>query len=172
MSQTQIINPSGRQYNQWMNVLMRSFVFPSHLTISRLRMDLSTTLLHHVVLTRNYFICRQIVECNQLPMNCSQSTTPGSADEPQRKSVLFCQDCDHESPVDGDWMIRTQGDDLLYVCPTCQNVLTERPRSNASSMTSPNPVAHLTSVLVLFWLTPTIYWRTRFFPEKSLEGDG
>jgi hypothetical protein len=98
----------------------------------------------------------------------SRPPVPGDADEPRRKSMLFCQDCSHESPVNGDWVIRTQGDSLLYVCPNCQHVLTERPQSTAFSMDSPDPVAHLTGALILFWLTPTIY-STKFFLEATSE---
>ena len=86
-------------------------------------------------------------------MDRSQPNVPVSADESRRKSVLFCQDCGHQSPIDGDWMIRVQGNKLLYVCPTCHHVLTERLRSSASSSNSLNPVVHLTGALVLFWLT-------------------
>ncbi|WP_081655584.1 hypothetical protein [Halopiger goleimassiliensis] len=45
-----------------------------------------------------------------------------------RKSTLFCLECDHASPVDGDWVCRPSGDAVAYVCPVCSTTITERPR--------------------------------------------
>ena len=50
---------------------------------------------------------------------------------PERKSVLFCPDCGHESPVDGDWQVQARGETLAYSCPTCSEVITERPLPTA-----------------------------------------
>lgn len=45
-----------------------------------------------------------------------------------RKSTLFCPDCDHASTADGDWIRRTHGETVAYVCPVCATSITERPR--------------------------------------------
>ena len=51
--------------------------------------------------------------------------------DPGRKSVLFCPACGHESPVDGDWHVQARGETLDYSCPTCSEVITERPLTEA-----------------------------------------
>jgi hypothetical protein len=83
-----------------------------------------------------------------------QPTAADSTGTLRHKSALFCQDCGHESPVDGDWEVQTQSDHRLYVCPECQHVLTARPQSDGSA----TPVARVTGALVRFWFTPAIYW--------------
>jgi hypothetical protein len=88
----------------------------------------------------------------------SQPHAADSADPPRQKSTLFCQDCGYESPVDGDWLVHTQGEHRLYMCPHCRQVLTARPRNNGSST---SPVAQFTGTLVSFWLTPTSCCRAR-----------
>ena len=50
----------------------------------------------------------------------------------RNKSVLFCQDCGHENPVEGDWRIGrralgTSLEQVAYRCPDCGHVLTVRP---------------------------------------------
>ncbi|WP_207586451.1 hypothetical protein [Halomontanus rarus] len=45
------------------------------------------------------------------------------------KSTLFCTACDHESPVGGDWRVRTRGDRTVTVCPDCGTTIDERPAS-------------------------------------------
>ncbi len=97
-------------------------------------------------------------------MTHSPPNVPVSTDEPRQKAVLFCQDCGHESPINGDWSIRTQGDHLLYMCPQCRHVLMDRPRRSGSSTQSPAPVAQLTGAFVRFWLTPTISWPAKDDP--------
>ncbi|ELY86954.1 hypothetical protein [Natrinema altunense] len=47
----------------------------------------------------------------------------------QRKATLFCWECDHSSPVDGDWSVEPRGRCVAYVCPECETTLTKRPRS-------------------------------------------
>lgn len=41
--------------------------------------------------------------------------------------MLFC-DCGHESAVDGDWLVRPDGDQERYVCPDCGATVVVRPR--------------------------------------------
>ncbi|ELY70330.1 hypothetical protein [Natrinema versiforme] len=46
----------------------------------------------------------------------------------QRKTVLFCPDCGHESPITGDWETMTAGDERLLVCTDCGSVVDRRSR--------------------------------------------
>lgn len=48
----------------------------------------------------------------------------------QRKATLFCWECDHASPVEGDWLLESEDRYAAYVCPDCETTLTKRPRSN------------------------------------------
>lgn len=45
----------------------------------------------------------------------------------RRKSTLFCWGCDHESPVDGDWVRWTRDRHEEYVCPVCETTIAKRP---------------------------------------------
>lgn len=49
--------------------------------------------------------------------------------ESRRKAVLFCPDCDHESEVDGDWVVHEEADCQVYDCPDCGTTITKRPRT-------------------------------------------
>ncbi|MHC3439921.1 hypothetical protein ACYJ1Y_18005 [Natrialbaceae archaeon A-gly3] len=52
--------------------------------------------------------------------------TPTPTEPPARKAVLFCLSCDHQSPVDGDWTLKREGDGLVYRCPACETAITTR----------------------------------------------
>ncbi|MXV61103.1 hypothetical protein GS429_03315 [Natronorubrum sp. JWXQ-INN-674] len=56
------------------------------------------------------------------PAPSSDERTPA-----RRKSTLFCFDCDHESPVDGEWEYRTRDRYVEVVCPVCETTITKRP---------------------------------------------
>lgn len=43
-----------------------------------------------------------------------------------RKTVLFCPECGHESPITGDWETMTAGDERLLVCVACGSVVDRR----------------------------------------------
>lgn len=60
-------------------------------------------------------------------------TVPASKTDPPSASkvTLYCFDCGHESPIEGDWEIRLHGDGVDYDCPECSTTITTRPRSNA-----------------------------------------
>ncbi|ELY39231.1 hypothetical protein [Natronorubrum tibetense] len=45
-----------------------------------------------------------------------------------RKSTLFCWECDHASPIDGDWVRWTRERHEEYVCPVCETTIAKRPR--------------------------------------------
>lgn len=54
--------------------------------------------------------------------------TDGTVDHPAaRKSALFCQECAHVSPVDGDWYVHEGTHRTVYVCPDCGTVIEDRP---------------------------------------------
>ncbi|SDZ97753.1 hypothetical protein SAMN04488065_1517 [Haloplanus vescus] len=55
--------------------------------------------------------------------------SPASVDARPRKATLFCPECGHASPVDGDWAVRTLGNSRRLRCPECQAVVDERRRS-------------------------------------------
>jgi hypothetical protein len=46
----------------------------------------------------------------------------------RRKTVLFCPECGHESPISGDWETTTAGGDRLLVCTDCDSVVDRRSR--------------------------------------------
>lgn len=49
---------------------------------------------------------------------------------PSSKAVLYCLDCDHESPINGDWIREWTDDAVVYRCPDCDTAITTRPRSS------------------------------------------
>lgn len=70
-----------------------------------------------------------------MPSLLGQPSIPGRSNRDRtedRKSVLFCQSCGHESPVDGDWRIarvdrRTECEQVIYTCPECARTVSVRP---------------------------------------------
>jgi uncharacterized Zn finger protein len=45
-----------------------------------------------------------------------------------RKAVLFCPACAHESPLPGDWLVEERGGEVVYVCPECgETVVSQSP---------------------------------------------
>lgn len=51
-------------------------------------------------------------------------------DSPPDKTTLFCPACDHESPIDGDWVVLERTNSIEYRCPDCEALLTERERGD------------------------------------------
>ncbi|MFC4406305.1 hypothetical protein [Haloarchaeobius iranensis] len=51
---------------------------------------------------------------------------PGDGTRTRRKATLFCGACDHESPVDGDWLRADRAGGTALVCPDCEHTLTVR----------------------------------------------
>jgi len=51
---------------------------------------------------------------------------PGDGTRTRRKATLFCAACDHESPVDGDWLRADRAGGTALVCPDCGHTLTVR----------------------------------------------
>ncbi|WP_243637876.1 hypothetical protein [Natrarchaeobius oligotrophus] len=44
-----------------------------------------------------------------------------------RKSTLFCWECGHASPIDGDWVLSSRGRSVAYGCPVCETMIDKRP---------------------------------------------
>ncbi|MFC4356901.1 hypothetical protein ACFO0N_02945 [Halobium salinum] len=44
------------------------------------------------------------------------------------KAVLYCPDCGHESPPDGNWLRHDEPTRVVYDCPSCEATLTVRPK--------------------------------------------
>jgi uncharacterized Zn finger protein len=59
-------------------------------------------------------------------MSTSSVSSPSGDDASDHKATLFCQDCGHASPVDGDWTVRTVGGRRRVRCPECGGVVDER----------------------------------------------
>ncbi|WP_160135071.1 hypothetical protein [Halococcus salsus] len=56
------------------------------------------------------------------------TTTHRHADDSMGdKAVLYCPECGHESPIDGDWNVDHDADSLVYTCPVCSTAVTTRP---------------------------------------------
>lgn len=47
-------------------------------------------------------------------------------DEQQRKAVLFCPVCGHESPIGGRWTVTTTESQQEFRCPECEHVVAVR----------------------------------------------
>ena len=46
---------------------------------------------------------------------------------PSHKATLYCPTCNHESRINGDWIIHVRPARLDYECPECGNVIEFRP---------------------------------------------
>ncbi len=54
----------------------------------------------------------------------SSTSTPER--RPPDKATLYCPECDHESRINGDWLIHVRADSLTYECPNCGAVIDSR----------------------------------------------
>ena len=75
----------------------------------------------------------------------------------RRKATLFCWECDHVSPIDGDWKVHPRQRTIAYVCPDCETTLATRSRSN-----EPVPARSMSGPLVAWQRTlraTTTVWR-------------
>lgn len=84
----------------------------------------------------------------------SAAARPRDDAPPRRKATLFCQSCDHESPVDGDWRLRSRDDRTEYVCPVCDATVTERPVPEDAPDPSEPPSARVAKAWGRLVLTP------------------
>ena len=77
-----------------------------------------------------------------------------------RKSVLFCLECDHESLVDGDWLVRRERGAVVYRCPVCRTPIASRPANDATGAAA----ARWTS-LYADWVEQWTTWYRRATPS-------
>lgn len=52
----------------------------------------------------------------------------------REKSILFCPTCGHESPISGDWTVRTADSHRILECPACETTITSRLREAAPAI--------------------------------------
>jgi hypothetical protein len=55
-----------------------------------------------------------------------RSFTSTSEHQPSDNATLFCSECEHESRINGDWLIHILDDSLAYECPQCETVINSR----------------------------------------------
>jgi len=93
-------------------------------------------------------------------MTPSPDSAPVDGDANASKTTLFCGDCSHASPVDGDWTVRTVGGRRRVRCPECRGVVDERRLSgdgrvsdsdSDSGPTSETPVQRCVAVFRHYW---------------------
>lgn len=63
----------------------------------------------------------QIVEMLMVPANNHTER------QPPHKATLYCPTCNHESLVNGDWIIHVHSNYLTYECPNCGDAIESRP---------------------------------------------
>lgn len=73
---------------------------------------------------------------------------------PDQKAVLFCPACDHQSHIEGDWIVRERATSIEYRCPDCEARITEREREQP-------PIARVWSA----WIRAANAW---FRPPRRL----
>jgi hypothetical protein len=64
---------------------------------------------------------------------------------PPRKTTLHCPECAHESPANGDWVVRERFDTTNYGCPDCGVEIARRRRFDRP------PVAASTTAVADAW---------------------
>jgi len=104
-----------------------------------------------------------------MPPQASQSASAARA--PRQKSVLFCPDCGHESPIDGDWQVQTGEDRCVYGCPACDAVVTERPATAESPVSSSSHDPPTGGSLFVRSLRLAFVWSAWPYPSVELTDD-
>ena len=70
------------------------------------------------------------------------ATLSDSGRPPDRKAVLFCFECGHESSVPGDWDLEQRDGCEAYRCPDCGTTITVRPEDESRTVRSDERSAH------------------------------
>jgi len=91
-------------------------------------------------------------------MSSTRVSSPSAADASDRKATLFCVDCGHASPVDGDWTVRTVGERQRLRCPECRSVVDER---RAPEPTPEEPLRRYVDAVGDYWSAWTALFRPR-----------
>ncbi len=55
------------------------------------------------------------------------STNNSSERQPPHRATLCCPTCNHESRINGEWIIHIHSDHLNYECPECGETIESRP---------------------------------------------
>jgi hypothetical protein len=91
-------------------------------------------------------------------MSSTHVSSPSAAEASDRKATLFCGDCGHASPVDGDWTVRTVGERRRLRCPECRSVVDER---RAPEPTPEGPLRRYVDAVGDYWSAWTALFRPR-----------
>lgn len=51
--------------------------------------------------------------------------------QPSHKATLYCPNCNHESRINGDWLIQIYSAYTDYECPECGVTIESRPDTSA-----------------------------------------
>lgn len=65
------------------------------------------------------------------------ATTHDESTPARRKSTLFCWDCDHSSPIEGDWDREPRDRHVEIVCPVCETTISKRPLPDETARERP-----------------------------------
>lgn len=71
------------------------------------------------------------------------------------KATLFCPECDHESPADGDWTQVHTRNRVHYLCPDCHTEITVR--SGRPARLSPVGLWHSWTTSVQSWWNAVLH---------------
>jgi hypothetical protein len=103
-------------------------------------------------------------------MSPATATSRSDSRAPGKKGVLFCPDCWHESPVDGDWQVHaTEAGDRLD-CPACGETVTHRPTASAETATITLPVVAGSLALARLTTHLLVVSRRLCAPEVNRDG--
>lgn len=81
-------------------------------------------------------------------------TPADRADASRPKATLFCHACRHESPVRGDWEVRSDGEWTTTSCPACGVTVDERPVDLGEECDDRSLIRTTTSQVVKVALAP------------------
>lgn len=94
-------------------------------------------------------------------MTPSESRSPDPLRQPHRKGMLFCPDCAHASPFDGDWDVTETTEVVTYHCPECGTCIQERPVFDETSTPRTVGATVTATSAPRFGLSPTAVERWR-----------
>jgi hypothetical protein len=105
-------------------------------------------------------------------MSPSPTQARSAGDAGGRKAVLFCPDCGHASPVDGDWNVRTAGDHRHTHCPECRCVVDDRRVTDEPAAPALEPAPAPVKWCVDTWSRYWSAWTTLLAdPPNAVESD-
>ncbi|WP_251329120.1 hypothetical protein [Haloplanus pelagicus] len=84
-----------------------------------------------------------------------------------RKATLFCPDCGHASPLDGDWDERTVAGHRCVRCPDCRSVVDERRAPEPQPTSAASSLDRCVDTWTDYWST----WTTLLGGRPSADSD-